>query len=149
MIKHFVRNGGILQRNSYHLRPRQFATFANGIGYFTGLAQANAHPSPLIAYNDQGAKIETAPTFHYFGGAIDEYNLFGQLLLLSLAHRIRRVRRRPVTSRAETPARSAGFGAWRFIPVTWFIWFCHHIVFESYNFRPASRAASASALTFP
>src|SRR5207248_9699941 len=83
MRKNFVRNRGILEADSQHLGPRQLTTFADGIGDFAGLAQANPNAAAFIAYNYQRAEIEATAAFYHFGRAIDEHHLLGEFLLVA------------------------------------------------------------------
>ena len=77
-----MRDGGIAQRNADHLGAGQFATLADSVRDFTGFAQTHADFAALVAHDDQGTEIEPAAAFDDFGGAIDEHDFLGQLLLL-------------------------------------------------------------------
>ena len=80
MAKNLVRNGGILQGNGDHLLLGHVAAFADGLGDFHRLAQADADVALLVARDDQGAEAETASALDDLGGTIDENDLLAQLL---------------------------------------------------------------------
>jgi len=57
-----------------------FAAFANGVGDFTGFAEADTDTPVFVTDNDEGTKIETASAFDDFGGAVDEHDFFDEFL---------------------------------------------------------------------
>ena len=82
MGENFVRNGGVTKRNADHLGTGHFAAFANRIGDFAGLSEADPDFAAFIADNDKGAEVKTTAAFDDLGGAVDEDDLFGQFLPL-------------------------------------------------------------------
>jgi hypothetical protein len=107
------------ERNTNHLVPGHFAPFADGIGDFAGLAEANTDAATLIAHHDEGAEIKTAPAFDDFGGAIDEDDLLDEFLAL--------IAIRTLFGLRTTAPAAAGtaIGPGLFYRRFCFSWFCH------------------------
>jgi len=105
MSENLVGDGCILEADAEHLGASEFASFANGIGNFTGLAEADADATALVADNDEGAEIEAAAAFNDLGRAINEDDLLDQFLFLTFEGGV-------ILVRAATP-RAEAFAAWR------------------------------------
>jgi secreted protein with Ig-like and vWFA domain len=73
-------NRGVFQANTNHLRPGNFAAFADGIGNFAGFAEADTNTATLVADDNESAEIEAAAAFDDFGGAVDEDDLFDEFM---------------------------------------------------------------------
>jgi hypothetical protein len=135
------------------LRAGHFAALADGVGDFTGFAQANPDAAAFISDDNEGAEIKAAATFDHFGGAVDENDLFdefvtGRIGLLLAGSATARAKTSaalvtvtatgPVAAgRAVTPRRSFAAG-WLFGSsggnfargVFWFDWVRHSIRFH-------------------
>jgi len=134
MSEDFVRNGGALEAHADHLRASKFAAFADGIGNFAGLSEADTDATASIANDDKSAEIETTATFNNLGGTVDEDDFFGQLLFLAFEVV---VGVGATATRAHAVATPSGwFGAFdgTFDNNFWFIavlrrgWFGHNII---------------------
>ena len=53
-----------------------------GVSNFPGFAETEAYFATFIANNDESGETKTAAAFHDFGGAVDENNLFSQVIVL-------------------------------------------------------------------
>src|SRR5262249_25761218 len=84
----------------------------------------------------EGAKIKSATAFDDFCRAIDENDLFGQFLRLTVLHGIGHFRSGPTPARAEGTTWWALLGAFGFVAVIRFGWFRHNIVLhETLRFK--------------
>jgi hypothetical protein len=58
---------------------RILTTLANGVSYFTGFAQSDAHFALFISNDNERAEVKTAATFDHFGRTVNEHDLLRQL----------------------------------------------------------------------
>jgi hypothetical protein len=72
----FMRQSVALKRNRHHGGTGAVATFANGIGHFTGLAKSYANAALTVSHHHQCAKTEAPAPFDDFGRSVNEYNFF-------------------------------------------------------------------------
>ena len=109
-----------LQVQLHHVLLGLLDGLADGHGNFAGLAHAEAGMAALIADHDQRGEAEVLAALHDFGDAVDRNHLVLQIGLIGLNGAADRKR-------------------------VFELLFRHSFQ----NFRPASRAASASACTRP
>ena len=60
------------------------APFTDALGNFVRLAKAIADSAFLVSSHDQGTETETAAPFDDLGAAVDEDDLFGQLVAIGV-----------------------------------------------------------------
>src|SRR4029077_9123271 len=77
---HFVRDGRILQRNSYHMLLCDFASLADRVSHFTSLAQTQTDSALLVTNYNQGAETEPPAAFDNLGRAVDKNHFLRQFV---------------------------------------------------------------------
>jgi hypothetical protein len=141
MGKHFMRNGGVFEADSHHLRAGEFAAFANRVSDFPGFAQADPNPAALIADDNQSAEIEAPAAFDDLGRAVNKDHFLSQLLFLAFPT-VAGVRSGTTAAGPEAVAASRGscFGLldrFYFIAVVWWGRFRHNFSFHgTLEFQP-------------
>src|SRR3990170_2491567 len=79
LSEHRVRDGAVLHWHLDQAPAGDGRALADSVRHLVGLAQAEADAPLPVAYDHDGAEVESTPALHHLGDAVDVQHLLGEL----------------------------------------------------------------------
>ena len=79
-----VRDGWAAELDLLKAFAGDSGSFLDAFGDLVGLPEADSNGALLISGNDESGEAEATSTFHHLGAAVDEHDLFGELVAFAI-----------------------------------------------------------------